>query len=85
MGLNLNAIFGAVITLSVTVMVLGIALTILGKLATTSGITANAASAVNSSVLALDDFIEWIGIIVIAIAGGVVFTLVLKAFQGGTN
>jgi len=82
MALQMNAIFGAVITLSVTVMILGIALTILGKLATTSGVTNQASTAVNSSILALDDFVDWIGIIVIAIAGGVVFTLILKAFQG---
>lgn len=83
MAMNLNSVFGAVITLSVTVMILGIALTILGKLGTTSGISASASAAVNSSVTSLDDFVEWIGIIVVAIAGGVVFSLVLKAFQGG--
>ena len=82
MAMNLNAVFGAVITLSVTVMVLGIALTILGKLSTSSGITASASGAVNSSITELDDFVTWIGIIVIAVAGGVVFTLVLKAFRG---
>jgi len=81
MAVNLNSIFGAVITLSVTVMVLGIALTILGKLGATSGVSNSASAAVNSSITQLDDFVEWIGIIVIAIAGGVVFTLVLQAFQ----
>jgi len=81
MAVNLNSIFGAVVTLSVTVMVLGIALTILGKLGSTSGIGNSASAAVNSSITQLDDFVEWIGIIVIAIAGGVVFTLVLQAFQ----
>jgi len=81
MAVNLNSIFGAVVTLSVTVMVLGIALTILGKLGSTTGISYAAGQAVNSSITQLDDFVEWIGIIVIAIAGGVVFTLVLQAFQ----
>ena len=81
MAVNLNSIFGAVVTLSVTVMVLGIALTILGKLGSTTGISYSAGQAVNSSITQLDDFVEWIGIIVIAIAGGVVFTLVLQAFQ----
>ena len=81
MAVNLNSIFGAVVTLSVTVMVLGIALTILGKLGSTTGISYTAGQAVNSSITQLDDFVEWIGIIVIAIAGGVVFTLVLQAFQ----
>jgi len=46
------------------------------------GASSNAQAAVDSSVTGLDDFVDWIGIIVIALAGGIVFVLVMNAFKG---
>jgi len=48
----------------------------------TYGASNAAQAAVDSSVTGLDDFVDWIGIIVIALAGGIVFVLVMNAFKG---
>ena len=40
------------------------------------------ATAIGNSITELDDFVGWIGVIIIAIGGGLVFYLVMKTFRG---
>lgn len=47
----------------------------------TFGSSTNEATAISSTVTSLDDFIDWLGVIVIAIVGGIVFFIITKSFQ----
>ena len=61
------------------VAILALGLIVLGKFQGITGITTAANTAVGSSITALDDFVEWIGIIVLAIVFGIVYQKMKKA------
>lgn len=53
--------------------ILGLGLIILGKFQSVSGITTAANTAVGSAITAIDDYIEWFGIIVIVAVGAYLY------------
>ena len=47
------------------VVIVAIGLVFLGKMALTTGIGTSAQTAINSAVTSLDDYIDWIGLIIL--------------------
>lgn len=70
----------AIISLVVTIIVFVLGLVIVQELRDTQATTTEAYSAANSSLVGLGDFADFIPIIVIAIAAGVVVAIVLGSF-----
>ena len=82
-GVALGDLYSIILMLVLVGVLLGIGLTILGKLSTTSGISGDASQAINHTVTALADFAStWLGIIVLVIAAGIILTLLIGSFMG---
>ena len=62
------------------VVIVAIGLVFLGKMAMTSGIGTSAQTAINSAVTGLDDYIDWIGLIILI--GVIVY---LRSARGGSK
>jgi len=83
--MRLGDMYPAVLTLVLIGIILGVGLTVLGNLASNTGLTNAAAVAVNSTIGAVDDFPTWLGIIVIVIAAAIIIGLVTGSFGGGSG
>jgi len=81
--MQLGDIYGAILVLVLAGILLGVGLTVLGKLASTDGVTATAAEKVNETVDALGNFPTWFVIFVVIIAAAIIITLVLQSFGRG--
>jgi len=81
--MKLGDMYPAVLTLVLVAILLGVGLTVLGYLATSTGITADASSAINSSITALDDFVTWFAILVVIISAAIIIGMVIRSFSGG--
>lgn len=81
--MNVNNIFPAVLSLVLVGIVIGVGLTVLGNLSTNAGLSTDAATAVNTTIAAVDDFPTWLGIIVLVIAAAIIIGLVVRGFGGG--
>lgn len=80
--MNVNMIFPAVLSLVLIGIVIGVGLTVLGNLASNSGLTTAAATGVNTTITAVSGFTTWLGIIVLVIAAAIIIGLVVKGFGG---
>ena len=81
--MNLGDIYPAVLTLVMIGILIGIGLTVLGNLSTSSGITGTASGKINDTITAIGSFVTWLTIIVLVIAAAIILTLVIKSFRGG--
>ena len=81
--MKLGDMYPAVLTLVLVAILLGVGLTVLGYLSTSTGITADASSAINSSITALDDFVTWFAILVVIISAAIIIGMVIRSFSGG--
>jgi len=80
-GMVLGDMYPAVLTIVLIGIVLGIGLYILSKVE--ANITHHAAgTAVNTTIAGLDDFADWIAIIVVVIAAAIILGVVLSSFGG---
>ena len=81
--MRLGDIYGAILVLVLAGILLGVGLTVLGKLASTSGVTDTAATKVNETVDAIGGFPTWFVIFVVVMAAAIIITLVLSSFGRG--
>ena len=80
--MKLQDMYPAVLTLVLVAILLGVGLTVLGNLSTAGGISATASTAVNSSILAIDDFVPWFTVLVVIIAAAIIIGMVIRSFSG---
>lgn len=81
--MKLGDMYPAVLTLVLVSILLGVGLTVLGNLATSTGITPEASLAINNSILAIDDFVPWFTVLVVIIAAAIIIGMVIRSFSGG--
>jgi len=80
--MKLQDMYPAVLTLVLVAVLIGVGLTILGNLSTSSGISTDASTKVNESVTAIGNFVTWFSIIIVVIAAGIIIGIVIKSFSG---
>ena len=81
--MNLQDMYPAVLTLVLIGILIGVGITVLDKLSSSSGITSEASSKINTSRTAVGDFATWLSVIVVVIAAAIIIGLVIKSFSGG--
>lgn len=80
--MKLGDMYPAVLVLVLIGILIGVGLTVLGSLSASTSITPLASTAVNSTITATDDFVDWLPIIVVVIAAAIIIGLVTKSFSG---
>ena len=80
--MNLGDMYPAILTLVLVTILLGVGLTVLGKLSSASGISTTASTAINDSVAALDDFVPWFVVFVVIIASAIIIGMVVRSYGG---
>jgi len=78
-GMSLGDIYPAVLTIVMVGIVLGIGLYILSEV-DDNIVDATASAAVNTTIVGLATFADWIAIIVVVIAAAIVLGIVLSSF-----
>ena len=81
-GLALGDMYPAVLTIVLIGVVLGIGLYILAKTEANLGNNEKAGDAINTTIAGLDDFADWIAIIVVVVAAAIILGVVLSSFGG---
>jgi len=77
---QLTALSGSVIAVTVAIIVLVLGLVIIQKLRDTQTAVTEAYVAANKSLVGLDDFADFVSIIVIAVVASVIIGLILAGF-----
>lgn len=80
--MKLQDMYPAVLTLVLVAILLGVGLTVLGNLSTSTGITTQASTAINDSITAIDDFVPWFTVLVVIIAAAIIIGMVIRSFSG---
>ena len=81
-GLSLGDMYPAVLTIVLIGIVLGIGLYVLSKVE--GNITNDeAGTAINTTITGLDDFADWIAIIVVVMAAAIILGIVMSSFGRG--
>lgn len=80
--MDINNMYGIILTIVLSVILLGVGLTILGNLSVSSGVTSTASEHINTSITGLGTFSAWIAIIVLVAAAAIIITMVIKSFSG---
>jgi len=81
--MELGGLYPAILTLVLAGILLGVGLTVLSQLSTSTGISAPASTAINTSITAIGGFATWFTIIVVIIAAAIIIGLVIRSFSGG--
>lgn len=79
---NVGELYPAILALTLSIILLGIGLIVLDNFWDQTDSGTEAYTAVNESIVGLGDFADWIPLIVIVIAMGVILTIVIRAFAG---
>lgn len=80
--MELNQLYNFVLLIGMVGIILGVTLVILGQLSRSSGITASASSAVNSTITSLTPISStWLPLIVTVAVLGIVLGIVLSSFS----
>jgi len=80
--MKLQDLYPAVLTLVLVAILIGVGLTVLSNLESSSGMTDDAGRAINSSIEAIDDFVPWFTVIVVIIAAAIIIGMVIRSFSG---
>jgi len=81
-GMSLQELYPAVLTLMLVFIIVGIAVLVLDKFGSSSGVTAEASAALNSGRDAVATFnTDWGAIIVLIVAAAVIIGLIVGAFM----
>lgn len=80
--MKLQDMYPAVLTFILVAILIGVGVTVLGNLSTSTGISSTGSAAINDSVTAIDDFVGWFAILVVIIAAAIIIGMVLKSFSG---
>lgn len=81
--MSIGELYPAILALVLAGILLGVGLTVLGNLSTSTGITSQASSAINTSITAIGGFATWFTVIVVIVAAAVIIGLVIRSFSGG--
>lgn len=81
--MKLQDMYPAVLTMVLLGILIGVGLTVLGNLSTSSGLTDTGGDAINDTITAISGFVTWFTIIVVIIAAAIIIGLVIKSFSGG--
>lgn len=81
--MNLGDMYPAVLTMVLIAILIGVGLTVLANLSTSTGITSDASTKINSSITAIGGFVTWFTVIVVIIAAAIIIGIVIKSFSGG--
>jgi ABC-type antimicrobial peptide transport system permease subunit len=82
---SINQVYSLVLVLGLTGVLLGVVLTILGKMAASTGLTAKAQLGMNKTIDAIYDIPNtWLPVIVIVSVAGIILFLVMRGL-GGTS
>lgn len=83
---SIQSLYPAIMAFILIAVLLGVGLIILTEFAGTTAIDGTAAeTALNSSVTALDDFVDWFPIIVVVLAAAVIIGIVMRGFAGSSK
>ena len=83
MAMNVGELYGFVLTLVLIGMILGVGLIVLGNFANSTGVTADAGTAINATVDALSPIAStWLPLIVTVSVLAIILTLVIRSFAG---
>lgn len=82
--MKLENLYGFVLTFVLVGILLGVGLTVLGKMQSASGLTTDAVQGINATVNAIKSLpTDWFGVIVIIVAAVIIIALVFRGFGGG--
>jgi hypothetical protein len=82
----LNEVYSLVLILGLTGVLIGVVLTILAKMASSSGITGKAQGGLNKTIDAIYDIPNtWLPVIVIVAVAGIVLFLVMRGLGGSAT
>ena len=81
--MGIGDLYPAILALVLAGILLGVGLTVLGQLSTSTGISAPASDAINTSITAIGGFASWMTIIVVIVAAAIIIGLVIRSFSGG--
>ena len=79
--MELGELYPAILTFVLVAILLGVGMTVLGNLATSSGVTAQASSAINTTITSIDDFVTWIPLLIVIIVASIILGLIFKSFR----
>ena len=79
-GMSIGDMYPAVLTIVLVGIVLGIGLYVLATFSDQIGTSETAQEAVNTTIIGLATFADWIAIIVVVIAAAIVLGVVLSSF-----
>ena len=86
MAMEIGDLYQLVLVLVLVGLILGIGVLVLGKFGTTSGITADASTAVNDTIDALTPIAsDWLPLIVTVAVLAIILALVLRSFAVRTR
>jgi len=81
--MELNQLYQFVLLIVLVGMLLGVGILILDKFAATSGLTVNAATAINDTIDAIKPIATtWLGLIVTIAVLAIILVLVIRSFAG---
>lgn len=80
--MKLQDMYPSVLTLVLIAILIGVGLTVLGNLTTSSSITAAGSGAINQSITAIGGFSSWFSIIVVVLVAAIIIGLVIHSFSG---
>ena len=82
---SINQVYSLVLILGLTGVLLGVILTVLGKMAVSTGITGKAELGINKTIDAIYDIPNtWLPVIVIVAIAGIILFLVMRGLAGNT-
>jgi ABC-type antimicrobial peptide transport system permease subunit len=80
---SINQVYSLVLVLGLTGVLLGVVLTILGKMAASTGLTTKAEDGMNKTIDAIYDIPNtWLPVIVIVAVAGIILFLVMRGLGG---
>lgn len=79
--MQLGDMYPAVLTLVLIGIVIGVGVIVLDQFGSTAGIGSQAATAINGTRDAVDDFVTWLPVIIIIIAAAIILGLVMRSFR----
>ena len=85
-GMALQDLYGVILVLILVAVLLGLGITILAKVESSTGITGTASTALNSSITAIAEIPNtWLGIIIIVVVAVILIGLLVRNLGGSAS
>ena len=86
MAMNVNGLYSFVLALVMVGLILGVGLVVLSNFASTSGVSGDAETAINSTISAMTPIAStWLPLIVTITVLGIIIAIVMGAFSGSNR